>query len=187
MTSKKLTLYISLIPLFLIIAIILGAGFFLIKDDVDLKKLFSDSPKVRRLEGYPMVLRTTNQLEKQRRVIKSQEELEQFLKAVDPTGNLALGDKINFDKEYLIGVTTQTKTDPGNSIKVKKVYRDSEEEELQVALVQYEMAEGCQLPEDSTIGIDLVAISKATSDIEFDVVQDFIQDCEKVPAVIEYK
>ncbi len=94
MNKKTTTLNISLLPIVVIVLLILGAGYFLVKDDIDLSKIFNREPKVRRLEGFPVVINTNQILDKQRTLVKSQAELDTFLKAIDPSATMINNDNI---------------------------------------------------------------------------------------------
>ena len=176
--QKSLILYISLLPVIILVLLILGAGYFLMKDDFELSKIFNRGPQVRRLEGFPVVVDVSGQIDKQRRVIKSQEELEDFLKTVDPTGNLALGEKIDFSREYLIGVSTATLDRGGSKLKVKKVYENKENNELLISLKQTILAENCMVTQQLNLPVDLVAVSKTDYEITFEASKEIVTDCD---------
>jgi hypothetical protein len=178
MSNKPRTLYISFLPIILLVLLIVGAGFFLIKDDINLSKLFNKEPTVRRLSGFPTVVNTDQIISKQRVVIKSQAELEQFLKSVDKTGNLALGEKINFDREYLIGVSSDTFNQTGNAIKVRKLYEDKMKKTLLVSVRQTSMGETCPKDPQTNVAVDIVAITKTTDAIDFEVIKEVNENCK---------
>lgn len=176
MSKKPQILYISLLPVVLLVVLALGAGYFLMKDDLKLPS-FSKEPEVRRLEGFPTIIYTDQEIDKQREVIKDQESLEKFLKTADPTGNLALGEKINFEKEYLLGVTSPTQDEAGHEIKVKKLYEDKKEGSLLVSIRQTDNPESCEVVLQKNVAVDLVAISKTDYNIEFEVVKEPNAEC----------
>ena len=169
-------LSMNLLPIVLIVALILGAGFLLIEGDVKLPWAKKDNTfSVRRLEGFPTTSYTDQQLPKQRLVIKSQKELEDFLKAADPSGNLALGEKIDFDKEYLLGVSSETVDTQGYGIKVRKVYIDDQENRLLASIRQTIPGENCTYDIDPNIPVDLVAVEKTEKDVEFESIKEFAE------------
>ena len=175
--NKQQTLNVSLLPVLLLVGLALGAGYFLMKDDFDLGKIFKNEPQVRRLEGFPTIVSTNDIIDKQRAVIKSQAELDTFLKTVDPGGTLKLTEEVNFDREYLIGASTKTLTNAGNEIKVRKLYEDQENDELLVSLKQSVPGEECVTAQQLNIPVDLVAISKTEKNISFEVVKEIVSDC----------
>lgn len=170
----------SLLPVVLLLALIVGTGYFLLKDDIKLPKFFSNEPQLRRLQDFPTVVSTTQTVEKQRTVIKSQEELIAFLKTVDPSGNLALGEKINFDQEYLVGVSAKTSTEGEVKLKIRKLYENKTAKELLVSIKETDPQGACVTTGESSIPVDLVAISKTDYTIDFEVIKDFNTDCPNV-------
>jgi len=172
MTSKSQIIKMSFLPLIIIIALILGAGYLLINGEIKLPK-FNKGPQIRRLEGFPTIIYTDKVLDKQRQVIKSDQELNQFLNTVDSTGLLVLKEKINFDKEYLIGVSTKTYDETGHKMKIRKVYEDKNKKTLLVSIIESESEKNCPVEQQTNIPVDLVAISKTDSDIAFERIKDF--------------
>jgi hypothetical protein len=177
MPKKTNTLYMSFVPVILLLVLIAGAGYFLLKDDFKLPKIFNNEPQLRRLEGFPTVVNSAQPIEKQRVVIKSQDELIAFLKTVDPTGSLALGEKINFDKEYLLGVAAKTATEGDTQIKIRKLYEDKKAKEILVSIREIDPQGPCVKTGQSIIPVDIVAISKTDDSIKFEVIKEFNSDC----------
>lgn len=167
MNEQKAILRISLIPLVIIIGLILGAGYLLMEGEVKLPK-FNKGPQITRLEGFPTVVYTDQALEKQRRIIRSEEELNDFLNYVDPSGLLEVNEKIDFNKNYLLGVSTETEEKTGHDVKVKKVYGNKKDKKIIVSLRETEAGSSCEVEMDSNISIDLVSISKTDFVIEFE-------------------
>ena len=100
--NKSTTLNMSLIPLFLLIALILGAGYLLIQGEIKLPK-FNKGPQIRRLEGFPTIVYTEKELDKQRQVVKSEEELINFLNFVDESGLVTVRENIDLKRSsYLL-------------------------------------------------------------------------------------
>ncbi len=169
-TNEKgaFTLYSSFLPILLLLGIIIGAGYFLLSGEFDFPTLGGNKTEVRRLTGYPTIVYTTDQVDKQRLVIKSQEELNTFLNTIDPTGLLVLNEEINFDKEYLIAATTETRPTDGYKLKIKRLYEDTEDQSLLVSLEETRPEESCAVLEDSNIPVDIVAIKKTDMAIDFE-------------------
>lgn len=169
-------MYISIIPLIVIIGLILGAGYLLLGEDIKLPKL-NGEPKITRLEGFPTNLGVQKDMDKKRITIHNEEELNQFLNEVDSAGLLTTKDNINFDKQILVGASTKTLDEEGHTFKIRKVYKDEESRKLLVSLVRTDPDETCETTKDKNIWIDLVAIDKTDWDIDFELVKK-IEDCD---------
>jgi hypothetical protein len=176
--SKKAqtTIYMTFLPLILIILIILGAGYFLLQGEIDLPK-FDKEPQIRRLDGFPTAVYSNKQLEKQRLVIKSDEELYDFLNLVDETGLLAVREDIDFEKEYLLAVSSETEKEVGHEIEVRKAYEDKEDGSLLISLRETFPGETCEIELDEHVAVDVVAISITEYEIEFERVKKF-EECD---------
>ena len=178
MTKKeKALLNISLVPLVVIIAVILGAGYLLLKGEVKLPS-FNKGPQIRRLQGFPTIVYTDKAMEKQRLVIKSQQEISDFLNQVDGTGMLILRDNINFSKEFLLAISTSSNSDTGHSIKIKKVYEDKASKKLIVMVEETESGKNCKTDPDKNIAVDVAAITKTDWEISFDKIKKTVP-CEE--------
>lgn len=167
MTKKTTIVYMSFLPIILIILLVLGAGYFLMAEDIKLPK-FNQGPQIRRLEGFPTLVYSETPIEKQRRVIKSEEELNEFLNFVDTTGLLTLKEQINFDKEYVIAVTSETEKPDGHEIKIRKVYENKDDGILLISILETFPEEGCQVEENPHIAVELVALDKVDLKIDFE-------------------
>lgn len=167
----------SLIPLFIIILLIVGAGYFLMKGEIKLPK-FLRGPQLHRVQGFPTVVYTQNIIEKQRKVIKSQQELDEFLKYVDSSGLLTVNEKINFDKDFVIAVSSETEEFTDNSIKIKKVYEDKKAQSLLISVRETVPGESCQPEVDKNVSVDIVTIDKTDWTIEFERIKE-IQECKE--------
>lgn len=172
--NDRANLRISLIPLVVIIGLILGAGYFLMEGEVKLD-IFNRGPQFRRVEGFPTVVYTQLQLDKQRAVLKSEEELTEFLNTIDPSGLLEVREPINFDREYLIAVATETEQETEHSIRIKKIYEDKEKNMLLVSIRETEAGETCEIELDDNISVDIVAISKTDMNIDFDRTKQVVE------------
>ena len=174
--NQKANLRISLVPLVAIIGLILGAGYLLLAGDINLPR-FNKGPQFRRVEGFPTIVYTDKQIEKQRTLIKSEEELTNFLNTIDPSGLLEVREPINFNKEYLIAVTTETEDKTGNSIRIKKIYENKEKKSMLVSINETTQGETCETEIDKNVSVDIVAVSKTELPLEFDRVKQ-IQECK---------
>ena len=177
MDNQKAKLRISLLPLVVIIGLILGAGYLLLKGDIDLSKIFNKGPQLRRIEGFPTIIGTSNQVEKTRTVIRSEQELTDFLNKVDSTGLLELKDPINFNKEILVAVSTETENNNGNGIRIKKISEDKIKKKMVVSVIETEKGPTCEVENDKSVGIDIVAVSKTDLPFGFDRIKQYEQ-CE---------
>lgn len=172
--GKAQLLYISLIPLVVIILIIIGAGYFLLADEIKLPK-FDEGPQIRRLEGFPTIVYTDRVLEKQRKIITSQDELNQFLNEVDPTGLLTLKDEINFEKELVLAVTSETESQDEHKIKIKKVYEDKEDQSILVSIEETFPGDTCEVEEAPHIAVEVATIDKTEYEIEFERLKKVVE------------
>jgi len=177
MTSKQhLNLNMSLLPLAIIVVLILGVGYFLLKGEIKLPQ-FNSGPQIRRLTGFPVTVNTSAVLEKKRLVITNEQELTQFLNSIDSSGTLVLKDKINFDKEFVIAASTSTNDETGHSLKIKKVYEDKKDNSLTVSIEELGLGKYCELNPVKNVVVDLVAISKTDAKISFERAKKNV-DCE---------
>ena len=133
-------------------------------------------PEVRRLTGFPTNIYTEKVFEKKREVIKSSEELAKFLNSIDDTGALILKDPVDFDKEFLLGVSSKNYEETGHEVRIKKLYEDKEKNILLVSVKEIEPGETCEIEPSRYISIDIVAISKTEKVIDFERVKE-TQEC----------
>jgi len=179
MTNKQHTiLNMSLLPLAILLVLIIGVGYFLLKGEIKLPK-FNKGPQIGRLENFPTVLDTTKDLGKMRVVIKSEAELANFLNTVDGDNQLSVKEKINWDKQYVIAVATSTNAESGHKIKVSKAYENKEGKSLRIILTETEKGDNCDVEIGKNVAIDLVTITKTDYKINFERVRTF-EYCESV-------
>lgn len=171
--EKGYTLYASFIPVVLVIGIILGTGYFLMKGEIKLPSFGRRITEVRRLKGFPTNIYTSEDIKKQRTIITNEDELSEFLNSVDSTGQLVVPENINFEKEFLAGVSTQTRDTTGYEITVKKVYADKKNKSLLISLRETRPAETCEVESESNVAIDLVALTKTDWNIDFEKVTEY--------------
>lgn len=161
-----------------ILGLIIGAGYFMLKGEIKTPFFKEDETlELRRLSGFPTNVPHGKEIEKQRQIIKTQSELDQFLALVDDSGLTRLQEEINFDKEMLIAATTDLQTIEGTHIKVKKVYSDKENDRLLVSVLETEPGPSCPQEKWNNIGVEIVAISKTAKEVEFERVKE-IDTCE---------
>lgn len=173
MTKKQNTiLNMSLIPLGIILILILGVGYFLLQGEIKLPK-FNKGPQIGRLENFPVVLETTKDLEKIRKVIKSEAELDEFLNTVDGENQLNVKEKINWDRQYVIAVTSSTNEESGHRIKVARAYENKAEKKLLIKITEVEKGEGCEVEAVKNLAVDLVTITKTDYEIDFEREKSF--------------
>jgi hypothetical protein len=173
--TKKAQINMSLIPLVLILAVILGAGYFLVQGDIKFPS-FDDTPQINRLDGFPTVIYTDEDLEKERKVIRTQEELAEFLNMIDKTGLTQLREQVSYDKEFLLAVSSESEMQVGHTLKIKKVYINDEDNLLTVQIEETFPGKTCELEEDKHIAVDIVSISQTEHEIRFDRIKK-IEEC----------
>lgn len=169
-------LKLSLLPLVILIILIVGAGYFLLQDEIKLPK-FNKGPTIKRLEGFPTLVYTDKETEKGRQVITNEEDLNNFLNAIDETGLLEFRDSVNFDKEVLLAVNSSMNEETGHRIKIKKVYENKDEGRLIVIVEETEQGETCTTDPDTNVTVDIVALSKTDMKIDFDKVKK-VEECD---------
>jgi len=166
-TKQNTTLNMSLLPLAIIIILILGVGYFLLQGEIQLPK-FNKGPQIGRLENFPTVVDTTKVVEKTRKVIRSEEELTEFLNSVDSNNQLTVKEKINWNKQVVIAITSATNDESGHKIKVGKVYENKAEKKLLIKVIETEMGDGCDVEKNQNISVDLVTLTKTDYEIDFE-------------------
>ena len=177
MTNKQhAILNMSLLPLAIILVLILGVGYFLLQGEIKLPK-FNRGPQIGRLENFPTVLDTTKDMEKIRKVLKSEAELDEFLNTVDGENQLSVKEKINWDKQFVLAVTTSTNEESGHKIKIAKAYENKTDKTLLIRVTEVEKGGGCDVEKGKNIAIDLVTITKTDYTIEFEREKN-IEPCE---------
>ena len=176
--KEKAQLNVSLIPLVIIVGLIFGAGYFLLKDEVSLPK-FNRGPTMRRLEGFSTLVYVDDdfEIERKKLVIKNQEELSEFLNAIDKSGLLELKENIDFSKEMILAVNSTVHEETGHRTKIDRIYEDATESRLIVLVEEKEAGDTCDEDPDRNITLDIVALSKTDLDITFDRVKK-VEECE---------
>lgn len=166
----------NLVPVILIFVLILGAGYLLLKDTLKLPWFRDDSTiEITRVEGFPRGWVTQKNIKKTRKVITNAEELKEFLLGTDiddePTYKGVLS-VVDFNKELLLGVTSDTQEETEGLIRIKRVEIDKPNKKLAVRIIQYKPDATC-IPEiKKNVLVDIVKITKSSNSIDFDVVKE---------------
>lgn len=157
------------LPVLIVLGLILGAGYFLLGGDFSFPFNEPDTTvEVRRLEEFPINVPLTNKIEKIQTVIKSEKELIAFMAAIDKSNTLSISEKINFDKEYLIGVSSKSFDTGGYEFKIRKIYIDQEKNILLVSSKTIKPGDACIVTQELNTIVDIVAISKTDKVFEFE-------------------
>ncbi len=166
---------INLIPLFILIGLIITIYFVFLSDSA----LFQLDKRleVRRLNGFPTTAYTERVLDKQRLVITNEEEFIQFLNYVDESGYLLVREDIDFNKEMLLGVSTDVNDIEGHTIKIRKLYEDKDSNTLLVSIRETEPGNSCEVIHNKNVAVDLVAVDITGMKVEFERVKE-IKECE---------
>ncbi len=176
MNKQKASLKVSLIPLVILIGLILGAGYFLLQGEIKLPK-FNKGPTIQRLGGFPTVIYGEKQMEKERIVITSEQELDEFLNLIDESGILNVKEDINFEKNVVLAVSSSTNDEVGCKIKIRRVYEDKEDEKIIVLFEEIRPGDSCEIEFDKNIAVDMVMLSKTDWEIDFEKVTKIVE-CE---------
>ncbi len=182
MTKKSETLYLSFLPLIILIVLILGAGYFLLAGEIKIPFLnTSNRLEVKRLANFPVTVETQNAVDKTRLVIKSQQQLDEFVKSIDKDGAFSAPKDINFNNEYLIAVSSKTFMETGHALKIKKIYKEKDTNTLLVSIEQIDPVESClnntSLPKSNVI-VDIVSVKKTDKTFDFEVVKKNDEECK---------
>jgi len=172
--KQRASLKVSLLPIIILIGLILGIGYFLLQGEITLPK-FNKGPTIQRMAGFPTVIYTDKIIEKQRKVITNEEDLNVFLNLVDETGLLTVKETINFEKSIVLAVATETNEEIGHKIKIKSVYEDKEENEILVEFEETDPDNDCKYELDKNIAVDMVILSKTDKEIDFEKITKVIQ------------
>lgn len=170
-------LKVSLLPLVILIGLIFGAGYFLLQGEVEFPK-FNKGPTIQRMEGFPTVIYTDKEIQKVRKVITNEQELAEFLNLVDETGILTTKEQIDFEKNVVIAVATETNEETGHELKIKKVYEDREKKKILIEFEEVDPNGDCNMEIDKNIAVDMVMLSKTDWRIDFEKVTKAIE-CEE--------
>jgi len=174
--KQRAALKVNLFPIVILIGLILGIGYFLLQGEIELPK-FNKGPTIQRLEGFPTAIYSDREMEKERRVIKNEEELNEFLNYVDETGLLNVKENINFEKNVIIAISTDSNEEVGHTIKIDKVYEDKEENEILIQFEEKKPGDSCEPELDKNIAVDMVILSTTGREIDFEKVTKVIE-CE---------
>lgn len=159
----------SALPLVIILGLIAVAGYFLLKGEIRLPFLEDkQSVKVRRLDGFPVTVPVTEEREKSDLIIKSEEELISFLSSIDKSNTLTVAEKIDFNKEFLIAMSTKNLDKVGNEFKIRKVYIDKEKDGILVSAKLRKPDDSCIEEPSRNVMVDIVAVSKSDKEFEFE-------------------
>jgi len=140
---------------------------------INLGKKDANSIEYTHEEGFPRALNVTEQFEKVRLVIKSEEELKNALAAVDKNGEIRLP-QINWDRKIALFVTSVTRDAAGYETRIKKITLD--QEDLIVEIRDTEPGDTCINTPQLTLPMDLVVLDKTDMTIEFEVVK-VVKEC----------
>lgn len=161
-------------PLAIIILLVLGVGTFLLKDEIKLPN-FNKEPTITRLAGFPTTLVTTKQLDKQREVITSNDQLNQFLNSIDESGLLKVQETINFDKDIVIAAVSGTNDVKGITEKIRKVYEDKAKRKLLVSVEESVPGDTCTPQPGMNIAVDIITLSKTDWNISFEKIKKTVE------------
>jgi hypothetical protein len=156
-----------LIPAVIIIVLVVVLGVVLMKENI--LDFFKPYPyAMTRIEGFPTTIASSKKIEKQRAIINSKEEFDNLVKNIVDDANKIKMPNVDFAKNRLLVVTTNTNDTKGFSIKVKSILKNTEQNKLDAVIQISKPGETCQNPEESNIAIDMVILEKNNGDVTFD-------------------
>ncbi|MCA9308059.1 protease complex subunit PrcB family protein, partial [candidate division WWE3 bacterium] len=153
-------LYISILPIVILVLLVLGLGYFLTEGEVDLPWKSTNRLDVERIEGYPTNILTSNQVTKKREIIKSQEDLDNFINSIDSAGVVKAPQGVDFEDNFVIAVATETLNTDGYRLKVHRIYLDDKDNSLLVQVEETEPGKTCEVSEVTNVAVDLAVIEK---------------------------
>ncbi len=166
----------NVVPVILIFALILGAGYLLLKDTLKLPWFRNDNTlEITRMEGFPRTWITDKEIKKTRRVIENKAELQEFFEYADMGSDQnsleAVLSQVDFDKEVLLAVSSDTQDETEGMIRIKRIEVDKNKKKLYVMVIQYK-PDGTCVPEiKKNVLVDIVKIDRSDNQFEFDVVK----------------
>ncbi|OGC51231.1 hypothetical protein A2709_01920 [candidate division WWE3 bacterium RIFCSPHIGHO2_01_FULL_43_9] len=166
----------NLVPVLLISILIVSAGYLLLKDTLQLPWFKTEKTmEITRLVGYPTTIETQKDLKKTRMVLKSSDELRNYLQSIDIVDEEAynqLNSQVDFAKETLIAASSDTQEETESTIKIKRVALDRDNNVLAVTIVQSKPDATC-IPEiKKNILVDFVKITKTDKEFDFDAIKE---------------
>ena len=177
-TKPGIKIYVNILPLVIIFLLIGGAGYFLFGQDIELPSFKPGSSiKVTRIDNFPQRITVETEREKTNEVITSEEALTRYMATIDPKGQIDLKEDFNFNKNFLVAVSSSTLEGPLNRYKIKKVERDSEDKKLtiqkELTIPMSECIDKVTEEEASvkSIIVDMVIISKNDWEIDFEALK----------------
>lgn len=155
-----------LIPAIIIVVLIVFLGVVLLKGDV--LSIFKPSKNsLTRIDDFPMNVKSTKVVAKQRVIVNSQEELENLMKNIlDDTTKVKLPN-IDFSKNKLLVVSTATNETSGYGVKIKSIIK-ANEKKLDAIIEYSKPGDNCQLESGANVTIDMVKLEKDLGEITFD-------------------
>ncbi len=157
----------NFLPIIAIAILIAAAGFLLTKDDLELPWMPSDKVTATHLVNFPREVPTLQELEKDRKVLKSQDELNNYLKTIDPTGSTRVEEDIDFNRYFVVAANTETLIEDGYKMKIRRIYEDKEENELKVMILLTEPGDTCETQEVTNVVVDMVKVKKTDMNFSF--------------------
>ena len=165
--TKSKTSTANFLPIIAIVILITAAGFLLTKEDIDLPWKPSNKVTATHLVNFPREVPTLQELKKDRKVLKSQDELNNYLKTIDPTGSTRIEEEIDFNRYFVVAANTETLTRDGYKMKIRRIYQDKEANELKVMLLLTEPGETCETQEVTNVVVDMVKVRKTDMKFSF--------------------
>ena len=182
MIKKPTTLYLNFLPLVILVALILGAGYFLLAGDIKIPFLNTTNRlEVKRLANFPTTVETQNAVDKMRLVIKNQQQLDEFVNSIDKYGAFLAPKDIDFNNEYLIVVSSKTFSETGHALKVKRIYKESDNNTLLVSIEQIDPDESCikdMTQPISNVIVDIVSVKKTDKIFDFELIKKNDEECK---------
>ncbi len=167
---KSIKLYVNIIPLAIILLLIGAAGYFLFGRDLEIP-IEDRRTKITRFENFPQKIYVDEERDKMQKVIKSEEELNEFLNEIDVEGKLNFNENVNFNRHYLVAATTKTLDAENYEFKIDKIIKDTDSKKLMISRERVEPEEDCKIEGEKNIWVDFIKINKTDWTIKSELVK----------------
>ena len=81
---------------------------------------------------------------------------------------LQIKEKINFNKEYLVAINTDTQDRTERTARIKRITEDKTKNIMAVSIEESEKDEKCDVEKDNNFIVDIVAVTKSDKTFDFD-------------------
>ena len=165
-----------LIPVAIVVVLVLILGFVLLRDSIlDLFK--PNKNALIRIEGFPKEVESTKKIDKNRTIVRSEQEFKDLMKKLFDDENKIQMPQNDFEKNDLYVVNTELNDTRGFRLKIRNIFKDEEKNRFDSVLERQKPGKTCINEEVSNVALDIVKVEKNITNIDAERV-DKIIDCE---------